>query len=65
LPVVECETIFDKVEEGDKIEVDLVSGSITVLDKNIDVKAQPLPKFMLDILREGGLLNLLKKQIKK
>ncbi len=65
LPVVECETIYDKVEEGDKIEVDLVSGSITVLDKNIDVKAQPLPKFMLDILREGGLLNLLKKQTGK
>ncbi|MCX8188963.1 MAG: 3-isopropylmalate dehydratase small subunit [Nitrososphaeria archaeon] len=65
LPAIECETFWDKVQEGDMIEVDLENGILTISDKNVKVKAQPLPKFMLDILEEGGLLNLLKKQTRK
>ncbi len=65
LPLVECENIWDKVQEGNMVEVDLETGTLTVSDKNVKVSAQPLPKFMLDILKEGGLINLLRKEAGK
>lgn len=65
LPVLECEELWSKVEENDTLEVDLETGTVRVLNKNIVVKAQPLPKFIIEILSEGGLLNMLKKQMKK
>ena len=65
LPVLECEPLWSKVEENDMLEVDLETGTVRVLNKNIMFKAQPLPKFVIEILSEGGLLNMLKKQIRK
>jgi len=65
LPVLECEDLWSKVEENDMLEVDLETGTVRVLNKNIMFKAQPLPKFVIEILSEGGLLNMLKKQIRK
>jgi len=65
LPVLECEDLWSKVEENDMLEVDLETGTVRVLNKNIVFKAQPLPKFVIEILSEGGLLNMLKKQIRK
>ena len=65
LPVLECEELWSKVEENDTLEVDLETGTVRVLNKNIVVKAQPLPKFIIEILSEGGLLNMLRKQMKK
>jgi len=64
LPVIECEGLWDKVEENDMLEVDLEAGDVRVLNRGILVKAQPLPKFIIEILSEGGLLNMLKKRMK-
>jgi len=59
LPVIIADT--DKIDEGDELEVDLEKGVIKNLNKNIEIKIQPLPKIMLDILREGGIVEYLKK----
>jgi len=59
LPLVECDT--DKIEQGDELEVDLASGTIKNKKKGIELKAHPLPKAMLNILNDGGLLAHIEK----
>lgn len=53
--------IFDNVEEGDEIEVDLSAGTITC--GSIEKKAKPIPPFMVELVNAGGLMPYLKKQL--
>ncbi|MFC1712446.1 3-isopropylmalate dehydratase small subunit [Candidatus Poribacteria bacterium] len=57
LPIFECEEAALKIAEGDQLEVDLASGTITNLTKNETYKAQPFPEFMQQIIEAGGLMN--------
>lgn len=57
LPILECEEAATKIAEGDQLEVDLESGTITNLTKNETYKAQPFPEFMQQIIAAGGLMN--------
>lgn len=59
LPLIECDT--DKIEQGDELEIDLGSGVIKNKTKNIEIRAHPLPKAMLNILNDGGLLAHIEK----
>jgi len=59
LPLLECDT--DKIEQGDEIWVDLATGTIKNKTKDIELSAHPLPKAMLNILNDGGLLAHIKK----
>lgn len=59
LPLVECDT--DRIETGDELEVDLAAGVIRDKTKGIELKAHPLPKAMINILNDGGLLPHLEK----
>jgi 3-isopropylmalate/(R)-2-methylmalate dehydratase small subunit len=61
LPILECGQAADDIKEGDELEIDLEKGEIRNLSNKKAYKAQPFPKFMEDIIREGGLLNYLKK----
>ena len=53
--------LYDKVEEGAAVEVDLSLGLIKA--GGIEVKAKPIPAFMLELINEGGLINHLRKQL--
>jgi 3-isopropylmalate/(R)-2-methylmalate dehydratase small subunit len=64
LPVVECKEIADKVNEGDQLVVDLAEGVIKDLTLNQSWQIKPVPKFLLEILTAGGLVEYLKKRIK-
>ncbi len=55
------ETDTDKIFEGDSIDIDLDKGIVRNVSKNIDLTAKPLPKFMQDLLKEGGIINYYKK----
>ncbi len=59
LPLLECDT--DKIELNDEIEVDLATGMIKNVSRGIELKAHPLPKAMLNILNDGGLLAHIEK----
>ncbi|MGD9379540.1 MAG: 3-isopropylmalate dehydratase small subunit [candidate division WOR-3 bacterium] len=59
LPLLECDT--GKFEQGDEISVDLATGKIKNVTKGIELKAHPLPKAMLNILNDGGLLAHIEK----
>lgn len=59
LPVIECDT--DQIDPGDELAVDLEKGVLHNLTKGIDLKITPLPKVMLKILSDGGLVEHFKK----
>ncbi|KYH40612.1 MAG: 3-isopropylmalate dehydratase [Candidatus Bathyarchaeota archaeon B63] len=63
LPVLESPGIIREVEEGDLLTVDLEEGMIVNETKNRVVKALRLPRFILEILKDGGLIDHLKKKI--
>ncbi|MCX5693942.1 MAG: 3-isopropylmalate dehydratase small subunit [Candidatus Omnitrophica bacterium] len=59
LPLIETDT--SKIEEGDQLQIDLDEGVVKNLTKGIDLKIKPLPKFMQDLLTQGGIINYYKK----
>jgi 3-isopropylmalate/(R)-2-methylmalate dehydratase small subunit len=59
LPLIETDT--SKINEGDQLQIDLDKGLVKNLTKGIDLEIKPLPKFMQDLLAEGGIINYYKK----
>lgn len=59
LPVLICDT--DKIDAGDEIEVNLSEGIITDLTKNTKLSFGKMPKVMVDILNEDGLIPYITK----
>ena len=59
LPLLEVKD-FD-ISSGDELAVDLKSGIVENISKQITYKATPMPQVMIDILADGGLVNYLKK----
>ena len=53
LPVIVAEI---NVTNGDILEIDLEKGTIINLTKNESFKIKPFKKFMLDILKKGGII---------
>lgn len=63
LPVLESPGVSGEVDEGDLLIVDLEEGKIMNETKNKVIDALRLPGFILDILKDGGLINHLKRKI--
>jgi 3-isopropylmalate/(R)-2-methylmalate dehydratase small subunit len=59
LPALVCDT--SGIDDGDTLEVDLATGIITNVTKGCEIESHPLPRVMLDILSEGGLVEYMKK----
>jgi len=55
------ETDTDKINETDSLEIDLNKGLVRNVTKNIELKTNPLPFFMQELLKEGGIINYYKK----
>ena len=63
LPLFECEDAPDRIEEGHEIEVDFDTGEIRDLHLGRSFQANPIPPFMQDLIRDGGLMNHLAKKL--
>ena len=59
LPALICDT--DQLESGEELEVDLEKGLIRNLAKEITLDFKPLPKVMINILEDGGLVAHIEK----
>ena len=55
LLALECPGIHDAVEKGDLIEVDVTGGVVKNLTNGKELKFNPLPEFMVEVLNAGGL----------
>ena len=62
LPVLEFGADVDKIEKCDEVDVDLKTGEIKILNKNLVIKTKPLPEFCQKIADCGGLVNYAKSQ---
>jgi len=58
LPIVECPALYEAVEEGDEIRVDLEAGKISAKGRDFDFPK--IPDSVRKILELGGLANYLK-----
>jgi len=65
LPLIEAKNISGKISEGDIVDIDIDNGILKDLDTSEEFEIKPLPKFMLGIMDEGGLINYLKNHIEE
>jgi 3-isopropylmalate/(R)-2-methylmalate dehydratase small subunit len=59
LPLLACDT--DQIDSGDEIEVDFAANTVRDLTNGNTLTFGRIPKVMLDILDEGGLVPYIKK----
>ena len=60
LPLLEVGADVSKIKAGDVLSVDLETGEILNTTTGERIQAQPLPGFIQDIARAGGLINYVK-----
>jgi 3-isopropylmalate/(R)-2-methylmalate dehydratase small subunit len=63
LPLLECTEAVKKTESGDILEIDLASGGIKNLTRNLVFTAQPYPPFMAELISTGGLANYTRRRL--
>jgi 3-isopropylmalate/(R)-2-methylmalate dehydratase small subunit len=59
LPLVETDT--SRIGENDELEIDLDKGVVRNLTRKEELAITPFPGFMQQFLREGGIINYIKK----
>jgi 3-isopropylmalate/(R)-2-methylmalate dehydratase small subunit len=65
LPAIEAKGISAKVAEGDVLEVDFEAGTVQNVSKKQSLQANKLPPFIVEILSDGGLIENLRRRMKK
>jgi len=60
--LIESPEALEKINDGDKLEIDYKTGLIKNKTTGADIDFKPLPEFALEIIEAGGLLEHIKKQ---
>lgn len=60
MPVIVCRELYDAVEDGQEMELDLANGIVTVGEKQFP--CTKLPAKMQEILDQGGLIASLNRE---
>ena len=62
LPVLICPGVRKGFRSGDEVKVEVQTGWVKNLRTGKTFRAEPLPEFMMEIVRAGGLIPYLKKR---
>ena len=62
LSILESEEVFASTDQGDILEVDIASGKIVNLTKGRSFMARPVPPFMQELIKAGGLMESIRKR---
>lgn len=65
IPLLESSEASEMIREGDRVQVNLTTGEIFNLTQQKKFFAKPIPTFMQDLIRDGGLIRHLRKKRKK
>jgi len=65
LPAIEAKGVAAKVDNGDVLEVDFEAGTVQNVTKKQSLQANKLPPFIVEILSDGGLIENLRRKMKK
>jgi 3-isopropylmalate/(R)-2-methylmalate dehydratase small subunit len=60
LPVIECSEAVEETSNGDKLEVDIISGTVKNLTTGKIYKTTAYPSTIQAIIKAGGLVNYVK-----
>lgn len=60
LPILESPEASQRIAEGDRLEVDLDTGTITNLTREETYQAAAFPPFMQELIQSGGLIEYVK-----
>ncbi|PUU93321.1 3-isopropylmalate dehydratase small subunit [Halanaerobium sp.] len=63
LPILESPEAVQATEAGDQLEVDIDKGEIKNLRTGETYQAEPFPPFMQEIIKDGGLIEHVKKEL--
>lgn len=63
LPIFEVPELIDETTEGDEIEIDMDSGKILNLTNGKRYSTKPIPAFMQELIKAGGLVEWTKKRL--
>ena len=58
-----CPAITAQVASGERLRVDFGAGTVVLLDSGRELRFEPLPPFLLEILSVGGAKEWLKMQV--
>jgi len=61
--LIELPEAVESINDGDELEVDYKTGLIKNKTAGTEIKFAPLPDFALEIVRDGGLLEHIKKKL--
>jgi 3-isopropylmalate/(R)-2-methylmalate dehydratase small subunit len=64
LPIFESSEASEKIQEADEIEIDADRGIIKNRTRQEEYTANPIPQFMQDLIRAGGLVEWTKKKLR-
>jgi 3-isopropylmalate/(R)-2-methylmalate dehydratase small subunit len=62
LPLLESPEASEGIKDGDRVRANLATGEIVNLTQNKKFRANPIPTFMQDLLKDGGLILHLRKR---
>ncbi|RLA86057.1 MAG: 3-isopropylmalate dehydratase small subunit [Deltaproteobacteria bacterium] len=65
LPILEAPEAAEEAQEGDILEVDLGEGKVRNLSQGKEYRAKPLPPFMQELIRDGGLMKHIAKRLRE
>jgi 3-isopropylmalate/(R)-2-methylmalate dehydratase small subunit len=65
LPAIEANGIAAAVDDGDVLEVDFEAGKVQNVSKKQSLQSNKLPAFIVEILADGGLIENLRRRMKK
>ncbi len=65
LPLLESPEASEAIQEGDRVRVNLTMGEIFDITQKRKFFAKPIPAFMQDLIRDGGLIRHLRKKGQK
>ncbi len=60
--VIELKNAVEKINDGDEIEIDYEKGVIDNKTQGTTIAFKPLPDFAIEIIKDGGLLEHIKKR---
>ncbi len=63
LPILVSEEAAENIEAGSEIEIDLDTGIIKDLGTGKTYQADPFPEYMQELIKAGGLIEKVKKEV--
>ena len=63
LPILECPAAVEATQMNDEVEVDVENSIVRNLTRGLEFTAEPLPPFVVEIARVGGLVPWIRQRV--